>query len=305
MFATHRRLTMYDSPRRRGATCDETGRSCSPVRLAIVRCADAARCALAADSPLTEWERTVARSIAHPRRRDEWVAGRIAAKWLFLEGMEWTMSECRFTWPPPATVVVPDPQEGISPASYRRVEIRRQVDGAPYLVCDDVAADVLTAARVSIAHCGGWAVAALSLAGAVGVDLEDTGPHGRGFYESNMTDRERRWMMGAPEGNADRIGTLLWVLKEAVLKTGESPARTIWEMSAIDIDVATPAAEIADTWPLDDAGGAPSLVTLPVRVALTRASRSFTHAAYGAIGQLALGVVAVTSFELDRAPAAP
>jgi 4'-phosphopantetheinyl transferase EntD len=304
VFATHRRLTMYDSPRRRSAARDETGRRCSPVRLAIVRCADAVRFALAADSPLTKWERTVARRIAHPRRRDEWVAGRIAAKWLFLEDMDRTMSECWFTWPPPVTVVAPDHLAGISPASYRRVEVRRHVDGAPYLACDDVATDV-TAVRVSIAHCGGWAVAALSLAGAVGVDLEDSGPHGRGFYESNLTDRERRWMIGAPEGSADRIGTLLWVLKEAVLKTGASAAHTIWEMSAMDIDVATPAAEIADTWPLDDAGGAPCLVTLPVRVALTRAPRSFTHAAYGAIGQLAVGVVAVTSFELDRAPAAP
>jgi hypothetical protein len=194
--------------------------------------------------------------------------------------------------------------EGMSPESYRRVEVRRDGDGAPHLVRDDVATDV-DDARVSIAHSGGWAVAALGLGGAVGVDIEHVGPRQRGFYEANMTDGERRWMFRAPERDADRIGTLLWVLKEAVLKTGASAARTIWEMSAIDIEVATPAADVVEAWPLNETGSEPTLVGLPVRVTLTRAPHSFTHAAYGVIGQLAFGVVAVTPFGPERATAAP
>jgi phosphopantetheinyl transferase (holo-ACP synthase) len=209
-----------------------------------------------------------------------------------------------FAWPPPVQIVAVGQLETIPPASYRHVEVRRNIDGAPYVVREGVATDT-DRLRISIAHCGGWAVAAFSTVGAVGVDVEEVGPRRRGFYEANMTEGERRWIVGAPEVAADRIGTLLWVLKEAVLKSGASAARTIWEMSAIDIDVATPAADVAETWPSNEAGCAPTLVTLPVRVSLTRAPRSFTHAAYGAIGNLAISVVAVTSCDLERTSAAP
>jgi hypothetical protein len=107
-----------------------------------------------------------------------------------------------------------------------------------------------------------------------------------------MTVRERRWMLGAPAAETDRVGTLLWTLKEACLKTGASAARTIWEMGAIDVEVAAPVAAVAASWESIDLSQGHELAHLPARIPLAGAHRSTAHAAYGLVDQLVLGIVA-------------
>ena len=136
--------------------------------------------------------------------------------------------------------------------------------------------------------------------GEIGIDLEEIAPRRPGFYESNMSDAERRWMLGAPGADTDRVGTLLWTLKEACLKTGASAARTIWEIGAIDLDVGMPASAIAATWPSGDRGPPTALFNLPARFSLAGAADSSFHAAYGVAGDLVIGMVAERTSDSRR-----
>ena len=110
-------------------------------------------------------------------------------------------------------------------------------------------------------------------------------------------------MRDAPDGEMERLGTLLWVLKEACLKTGVSPARTVLEMDAIDLEIVTPAAALVGKWPTVAGDGSPSLVPLSIRATLGRAGAQI-HAAYGVVGPMLLGVVALTTPRSVRAPCA-
>jgi 4'-phosphopantetheinyl transferase EntD len=247
-----------------------------------VRCADAAQLAFGSPSLLTDWEHETATGIAHDRRREEWVAGRIAAKWLKLRH---DATSTNATWPPPLEHASADELAAVSAARYQSVEVRRGDDGAPIFAGD-------AAPCVSIAHRSGWGVAALSYEGAVGIDLEAIGPRRPAFYDSTMSAAERRWMRGAAGSDAEYLGTLLWTLKEACLKTGASAAHTVWEIGAIDLDMTTPATEIAATWAKAAAGDGPALVDLPANLPLARGLDSWFQAAYGEVGGLVIGVVA-------------
>jgi len=256
--------------------------------IALVRCADVERFARAAGSPLSDWERETAERIPHPRRRTEFVAGRMAAKWLVVRH-EYSDMMSRIAWPPRVHLIGARELGTSAAERYRRVDVRRDSDGAPYLAGDD-----RSPTHVSIAHRGGWAVAALSVTGAIGIDLEQISPRRPEFYDANMTARERRWIFDAPAEEADRAGTLVWALKEACLKTGASMARTVWEIGAIDVDIELPARFILDSWPSIGARAGSTLRSLPMRVPLARAGDSM-HAAYGAVGDLVVGVVALTA----------
>jgi phosphopantetheinyl transferase len=294
-------VTVAGSPRR--DTVPDAWKNVRPaVSLALLRCGDADRFVLDGDSPLSEWERVASGRIAHARRRAEWIAGRLAVKWLSLvrATSNGEMSTARFVWPPPVCLVGTRDLRAISPGRYSRVEIRRDGDGAPRLDPDGVSGAAGTV-HISIAHCGGWAVAALSCAGPVGVDIEQVAPRRPGFYETNLSDRERRWMSRAPGVDTNRVGTLLWVLKEAFLKTGTSRARTVWDISLTDLDIATPARHIASTWRASDADRSPQLVSVPVHMALAGGAGSGStmsaYAAYGAISNTAVGVIAFDSIQ--------
>ena len=239
--------------------------------VAIVRCDEGTRLAASDDFLLTEWERGAAASIAHDGRRAEWIAGRVAAKWLLAEG-----------------------------ARPARSDIRRDHSGAPVVFTKGARDDTV---RLSIAHRGGWAVAAVCRGGVVGVDVELVGPRQPSFYEFNMSPAERRWMSLAPTSEADRLGTLLWVLKEAALKTGIAPALTVWEIGAIELDVRVPASRIAAIWNDADLMHAGELTAVPVDIPVAGASRSSPTAAFGTMGDLVIAVVHQHSDFLEGAMA--
>lgn len=280
--------------------------------MAMIPCDVAEQAALGRDSLLTAWERARAASIAHARRRVEWIAGRVAAKWLQLDRVHTVPDEssrsAALEWPPALRRLGVGELDAFAPALYRRVELRRDDDGAPRLAWDGAALD---GGRVSIAHGGGWALAAINPSGEVGVDLEEVAPRWPGFYETCLSAREREWMRGAPAADADRIGTLLWVLKESCLKTGASVARTVWEIGAIDLELATPADVVLARWPAVDGPGAARLAVLHTNVSLTRAPPSDdraparVHVAYGGVGRLVVGVVALVAPVAARTLTAP
>ncbi len=127
-----------------------------------------------------------------PRRRGEWLAGRIVAKRLVSERLR-----PAFATISPARIEI-DSGDGRS----RRLRPRVLVDGQPL------------GWQLSIAHSGRSLLVALASNGrlGVGVDLLEPVHCGRGFAELWFTPRERRWL-GDP-----RLWPVAWAIKEAAYK---------------------------------------------------------------------------------------
>ena len=170
----------------------------------------AARLATAADadpSALSDAEAARLTTFAHDERRRQFVLGRVAARTLAAQPGE--------------------------PA--RAVALAVGADGAPEI----------PGRRVSIAHTGqgdGVAAALAAVAaGPVGVDLERVAPRRPNLWTRILAPQERP-LLDALGGPSDDAQTLLWTLKEAVLKgqrTGfRAGARSI--RLTVDADGAPP-----------------------------------------------------------------
>ena len=170
-----------------------------------------ARLATQADDPgpaLADDERRRARAFAHPARRRQFALGRLAARTLAADVL------------------------GGAPQS---VALGVADDGAP----------TLPGAHVSIAHTGrGADVAALAAVARVpvGVDIERIAPR-RDTLWRRLLGPDEHGLLDALGGPTDEAQTLLWVLKESVLKaqrTGfRASARSV--RLALDADGEVPA----------------------------------------------------------------
>jgi len=178
---------------------------------------------------------------------------------------------------------------GVREADSRRVEILADGEGAPRLSwCGTFPLE--GPAFLSISHCAGWIAAAVSSVGPIGVDVEEVARRRPQFYQFYFSDAERRWMLDAPATERDRLGMLLWTIKEAFLKTGCSAARSVWEMHAVEVRVSRSAGAVATDWPTL---GSECLASVDVNLQVTdRALRP--RVAYGGVGPLVLGIVALT-----------
>ena len=145
-----------------------------------------ARLVTEADDPLPalpETERVRMASFGHPSRRSQFALGRLAARSLAANRL------------------------GLDP---RVVPLAVAEDGAP----------TLPDLSVSIAHTGrAGTVAALAAVAdrTVGVDLERIAPRRPDLWRRILTDDERP-LLARLGGPTDEVQTLLWTLKEAVLK---------------------------------------------------------------------------------------
>lgn len=161
-------------------------------------------------------ERVVYDSLAAPKRRQEWLAGRVAAKRLVLNSLD---------------------VEGSRVLNPQQVQVLSREDGSPAVYIDfgdgrgrrDAEAD-LGLVGVSISHRsfftgvpGGEGVSGLVAAAAVrppltvGIDVELVESRAPVFEQDYFTREERSWTGGDPF----RI-TVGWSAKEAVLKANRS-----------------------------------------------------------------------------------
>ena len=131
---------------------------------------------------LSAAERARLAGFGHDARRRQFVLGRTAARTLAAQRL------------------------GVAPAD---VDLGVGADGAPQV----------PAGHVSIAHTGRAASAALAAvaSGPVGVDLERVGPRRPDLWTRILRPDERT-LLDALGGPTDDAQTLLWTLKEAVLK---------------------------------------------------------------------------------------
>lgn len=145
----------------------------------------------------TDWlspeERTRYDGMRFPKRRMEWLLGRLTAKTL--------LTRCL-----PELVKVP----------FDRITIGNHAEGAPFVSIEGLSKPI----QLSISHREGMAVAALSMNTEVslGVDLEWVEDHPKSFYEDFFTTGELGIMAGMPADRQAWVGTLIWSAKEAVLK---------------------------------------------------------------------------------------
>ena len=138
-----------------------------------------------------EWNRF--RQMRFPKRRIEWLSGRLAAKKLIV-------------------TCVPDMEN----VPFAQITIANSAAGAPYART----ADKILPIQLSISHREGWAAAAVSLNTGIsqGIDLEWVEDHPVSFYEDFFTADEVRALGEYAAKQRAWVGSLMWSAKEAVLK---------------------------------------------------------------------------------------
>ena len=151
------------------------------------------------------------RRYRHPGRYRQWLLGRAAAKTL----LQRTAGELAIEVP-----------------QHKQIHIRRTPTGWPQpLTLQGQHLPV----SLSISHSGEQALCAVcpDLEGTVGADIEVVDERPRHFYEDFYTDGERELLEQLPIELGHKVGTIIWCIKEAVLKA----RRTGFHNSATSIDV--------------------------------------------------------------------
>jgi len=188
-------------------------------------------------SCLREIEIQEAAAILNRRRREEWVAGRIAAKYAFLYGDLFPESAGSDTLY--FRMLHSADLAAFSSETYHSVSVVRDKapGGGPARVGWSCGSDSV---QVAISHSAGISCASVGTTGVSSLDLETPAPRVPEFYLQTFTKRERDWV-GACAGShglrPDWLYTLLWSARECLLKTLPFKALSLWDMPALEIDI--------------------------------------------------------------------
>jgi 4'-phosphopantetheinyl transferase len=156
-----------------------------------------------------------------PKRRDEWLLGRYTAKSL-LRSL-------------PAYRQLP-PQ---------MIEVRNAPEGTPTLA---VPAGVPVPGCLTISHSGSYALCAIA-AGPdlrIGVDLERVETRSADFIEDYFTPCEREMVHAARRESRDFVATLVWSLKEAMLKALGVGLR--WDTRRVEVSETDSLPDMGEEW---------------------------------------------------------
>jgi hypothetical protein len=158
-----------------------------------------------------------------PLRKSEWLAGRLSSKFLFLSEQSGTLSAADLVRFPPSM--------------YRNTEVVRNDSvrfGLPQVGSGDEFRDV------AISHTNGIACALLGQGETIAVDMERVEPRTPVFYRGNFTERERAWSAGCSRRlvlDPHWTLTLLWSMKECLLKTPAYNGLSVWDMPSLDLRI--------------------------------------------------------------------
>lgn len=174
--------------------------------------------------------------LALVRRREEWLAGRVAAKFVFLERERSASarSEGLRLQKIDAGTLAQFPVQ-----AYRDVIVSRDKSpsGGPARIGRRSGDESITTA---ISHVDGLACAFIGEGGVYSVDLETPSARNPAFYLHNFTARERDWTGSCSRLfnlKSDWLYTLLWSAKECLLKTPPYAGVSLWNMSSVEIDI--------------------------------------------------------------------
>jgi hypothetical protein len=164
-----------------------------------------------------------------PLRKSEWLAGRLASKFLFL-------SEHSFLSEHTGVLSAADLAR-FPPSIYCGTEVMRSDRVRFGLPQVGTGADFRD---VAISHTNGIACALLGNGETIAVDMERVESRTPVFYRGNFTERERAWAAGC----FHRLGldphwtlTLLWSIKECLLKTPAYNGLSLWNMPSLDLRI--------------------------------------------------------------------
>lgn len=179
---------------------------------------------------LSARERAKYACLPNTGRRGEWLAGRLAAKYLFLNRLEgdiWRQGRATL-WQLSAEAL-----GAYSPWMYRSVEVLS--DGGPPRLfwCGAERPE-----SVSLSHTSGVSCACLTAGAPAAIDIETVAPRDGAFYRKNFSEAERAWVNAGADGESvksDWCFTLLWALKESALKLGWLSQASVWSFPRIQI----------------------------------------------------------------------
>jgi hypothetical protein len=162
----------------------------------------------------SDHERPHILNAGNTQRRGERIAGRLAAKFLFLDHQQSDRL-------PPLRHLTPTDLDRFTALDYRSSEVLRsdQVSaGLPYVAWRGGHGR----RAVAITHANGLACAFLGNEEAISVDLERADPRTPAFYARNFTTFEQSWAADVSRRLGLRLAwtfTFLWTAKECLLKT--------------------------------------------------------------------------------------
>jgi 4'-phosphopantetheinyl transferase EntD len=191
-------------------------------------------------------ERAKYLSLHGQHRKGEWLAGRLAAKHLFLNRLEMSRETRSKPWRPSLSKLSAESLGVYSPWMYQKVEVLSN-DGPPSLSwCGKQRPE-----RISLSHAGGVSCASIAFGAPTAIDLETSVPRSDAFYRNTFTEMERDWVMRGAGGELLRSNwffTLLWSLKESALKLGWLKQASIWNLPRIEIDGLRGLSHIGPFW---------------------------------------------------------
>ena len=181
---------------------------------------------------LSDRERAALARMRAAVRRREWIAARLAAKYLFL-GAPQPQAPASAGWRP-RIVWLTRPMLDKYPAwAYRSIDMAVPIDGATGVPRVTWRGEV-QAVHVSLTHQDGYAAACLDWRAPIGIDIERVEQRSRTFRAAHFSDAERDWADGSPH-DSDRAYTLLWCVKESALKAQERDAASVWQLPGVDL----------------------------------------------------------------------
>ena len=174
---------------------------------------------------LSQREREEFSRFRAPLRKREWLAGRLCSKFLFLSEHSGMLSAADLSRFPLS--------------AYRSTEVMRNDTvrfGLPQVGSGSEFRDV------AISHTKGIACALLGNGGTIALDMERVETRSPVFYRGNFTASERAWAAGC----FHRLGlephwtlTLLWSIKECLLKTPMYNGLSLWDMPSLNLRIAS------------------------------------------------------------------
>jgi hypothetical protein len=177
---------------------------------------------------LSQRERDAFLRFRTPLRKSEWLAGRLSSKFLFLSEHVWNKSG--------GTLSAAD-LDRLPPSLYRSTEVMRNDHvrfGLPQVGRGAEFRDV------AISHTNGVACALLGNGETIAVDMERVESRTPVFYRGNFTERERAWVAECSRRVAldpHWSFTLLWSIKECLLKTPAYNHLSLWDIPSLDLRI--------------------------------------------------------------------
>ena len=194
-------------------------------------------------------------------RKLEWLAARLAAKYLFLS--EFQMGQSALRREDRIVKLTGERLRRHSPWMYRHVEVLppdEERDEKPVLTW----CGARRTENISLSHASGISCASMA-AVPTAIDIEVATSRVRAFYTRTFTTAERRWVNGRTRDDDFRAHwffTLLWTMKESALKLKLLASSTLWQLPRIEIEDLPNFPDLS----FDDKFALDHLVSFPVRI---------------------------------------